>query len=191
MRIDNPNVLVPHASGAVRADRVLISKTVLAGDATADLTLDPRFAFFELWIEQLVPGTDNTFLYMRVSTDNGASFDAGLASYGWNTYRFNTAGAADQVDASDSEMTLSSSTVGMGNASGESTHGYYLLFRAPTVAYFHVLGQTTWIDDTGLQTQNFMSASYLTASAVVTNIRLLQSSGTLASGTIWLWGIPG
>lgn len=67
-----------------------------------------RLTFF------MLPQTDNVKLYLRTSTDNGISFDAGGSDYSWRVY--DSSGAT--TDYLDSEITLCESGVGNGEAEG-------------------------------------------------------------------------
>ena len=102
--------------------RLELVQSQSATAATVDFTTGIVAGYdYEMDIEGLVLGTDNTLVLLRVSTDGGATWKAGVADYRWVIF-----GAADDassgptVDAADGQIRLST---GAGNATGEHFDG--------------------------------------------------------------------
>jgi hypothetical protein len=123
----------------------------------------------------------------RVSTDNGATFKAGVADYAWGAFRIADGTAANDEDASDSEIQLSG-LAGLGNVATVAHHGEILIFGAHQDQIFcqiyfnmavHAFG--------GAQSIVSGSGSYMTL-AKVNAVRIL-SVGNTDRGRVQLWGI--
>ena len=100
-----------------------IDNTTIAS-AQADYTLTglSAYAALRVHIRHILPATDNVNLFLRTSTDNGASYDSGAADYGWFNDGGRTGdGNASEGDDSDNDIKLhGTNTVGNAAAEGAS-----------------------------------------------------------------------
>ena len=164
----------------------LVQSQSAAGVAVVDFTTGIVAGYdYEMDIEGLVLGTDNTLVLLRVSTDGGATWKAGAADYRWAIF-----GAADDassgptVDAADGQIRLST---GAGNATGEHFDGT-LHIRSPGSAALHkrihwTAGHT---NTAGAEITLMGSGRYLAVTAI-NGIRIMSSDGVaFTAGTITL-----
>jgi F420-0:gamma-glutamyl ligase len=151
--------------------------------------LPQEFLYFEIEIDSYVPVTDNTELWLRVSDDYGTTFKAGVADYAWGTFRNTSAsGAANDEDASDSEISLTG-IAACGNLAAETYNAtLWLLGAHQNSILFEVFHQASFNDSTPVQTMVNSSGAYLTL-AKINAVRLLAESGNMSSGRIRLFGI--
>jgi len=178
-------------SGAVYSDRVLISKSVINNLATLDISLSPLYPYYELVIMGYVPVTDNAVLYLRVSTDNGATFDAGVAAYAWDDFIFNALGTAQEGSLGDSEIHLSGASDGVSSSTSDGLNAYLTIYSSRISPRWQINGGCMYKEGaTTVFARTLNSGQYLTSGANVNAIRLLSSSGNLSSGTVYLYGLP-
>jgi hypothetical protein len=70
----------------------LLATGSASGAATADIVLTSFTAFRNLviFLNNIVPATDDTQFYMRTSTNGGSSYDSGATDYVWTNYSFSS-----------------------------------------------------------------------------------------------------
>ena len=187
MEIHNPTF--PHpAEGAEDIPRVLLSDVIISNNSSVDLTLPSQFPFFQILIRDLIPATDATDLYLRISTDGGTTFAAGVADYGWGWYRTTTATPVMDEDASDAQINLAG-LAALGSTGTEAFNAEILIFGAnQNNVLFQAYAHISMHDSSATQSCLTGSGIYLTL-AKVNSIRFIESSGNLESGRIQLWGI--
>ena len=175
-------------------DMVLLNtQEVTTPVASVDFTslISSSYRHYMIVIDDVIPVTDATQLYLRTSTDNGASFDSGASDYGWvcDSMPMITSPADNtQGDDADSQIILHASTLSLGTGTGEAYNGilhiynplgtnltfikYTASFRASNALEYH-------IDGSGVRL----------ASADVDAFQFLMSSGNINSGTFKLYGL--
>lgn len=142
-----------------------------------------KYSDYEIVIDRLIPATDNVTLYARTSTDGGSNYDAGASDYAWVAL---LSGSQD-VDAADSEIQITGSTVAVGNATDEVLSGRIFLINPEAAAQFRMTWQCGFTDASPLERVVTGSGRRL-ASANVDAIQFLFSSGNITSGTIRFYG---
>ena len=187
--VDGSNLTGLQAGGLILISEQTVSSAVAAVDITSGI--DSTYEEYEIHLLGFKPATDNTSLYLRTSTDGGSTFDSGASDYGWTACNSRT-----------NSNSLSPS--GVSAASAIQLDGYYnvhtdancdgvdaviRLFRPSEAAYtrvfFHIINPRTALTD-----ESFNQGMGVRASATDTDaIRLLFSSGNIASGTIRLYGV--
>jgi hypothetical protein len=159
----------------VAGSAVLASGTVSA--ATLDIALDTftQFKYFKLMVN-LVPVSDGVDLWMRFSDDGGSTFEADASDYSWeNTATF---------DAADSEILL---VFGVGNAAGEGVWAETTIWdpHAAVRTRTNTMGGVVGSDSSQFYS---ISAGQMLASGASTDVRVMFSTGNIASGTYTLIG---
>lgn len=108
-------------NGLVLAEEIIDSGTVSAA-ASLDITdLPAGYRSFRIEFDDLVPGTDNRAFYLRTSSDNGVSFDAGASDYQYSIFGNNqgnptgTGGALTGIQLN--------AVVNLGTGAGETAAG--------------------------------------------------------------------
>jgi hypothetical protein len=102
-------------TGVITGPGIPIGRTVAAASATLQLS----FASVLSWAreinfrgEDLVPATNAVDAYLRVSTDGGATYDAGASNYEWFGFISNTAGGTSAPGSTgDTKIRVSFNTV--------------------------------------------------------------------------------
>lgn len=170
--------------GPVLLDRQVIT----SAKSELDFKLSGNYDSYQIKFHSLIPGTDAQGLNMRMSTDNGATFDAGASAYRWTTWTFtDTPTTGHLSDQADSEMTLTSTAV-LGNATGENANGVITIWN-PFSSSYKVVGAEVWFKDSGARAvQNHAAATYESTS-IVNAVRLFITSGNIASGIFKLYGV--
>lgn len=170
-------------------DWVKISTATASSSSSIDFTgLSSTYRQYKIVIDAAVSGTDSVALWLRTSTNNGSSYDAGASDYAHGRFvlLLNTA-ATIQAGADEADAQIVVST-GMGTATEEGYSGTITIHN-PSGA------RNCRIDYMGV-TKTSTADYYFTngggarlATADVDAIRFLCSSGNIASGTFTLYGV--
>lgn len=143
-------------------------------------SIDGTYGAYLFWIQNLVPATDATDLYFRVSTDGGSTYVASA-----NAYYYNAAIGATYFP-------LASPVSNTANRGGVS--GYVIIYNPSSssikkqihgnnVVYASSAGANTYATDNTRGVYDAITA--------VNAVRFIQSSGNLASGKIIMYGLKG
>ena len=166
---------------------VFIQKQTASASATIDFTLPSGYERFILHICNAAPATDGVYPMLRLSDDNGATYEADASDYGWQA----NSGYTSSIEASgaDTKITLfGAATNTIGNATGERVSGQLTIDGAfdstPTMIGFKGGGLGT---DGIIRLTN--SVGMLIAAVATQAIRFMFSSGNIASGTFVLYGL--
>jgi hypothetical protein len=111
------------ADGAFAAPAVALERAYtvnLSSAANQDFPIQTYDAF-SIHILQMTFATDNNQLFLRVSDDNGATFEAGASDYAWSSMYTIATTAVVESDDQDSEIQIGRTGAGngIGNAAGE------------------------------------------------------------------------
>jgi len=174
---------------ALGASWSLIETKTASSSSSIDFTgLSSAYQRYAFIITDLVPGTDNVDLYMRI-TEDGSAFKSGASDYAWTRtaqYDANTT-YTSAGSTGDSKMLLSA---GLSNAPGKSYSSAGWMSspsnssfskRAASQASYGSYGNTVVIDN--------CSGVYKATNNPIVGIRFILSSGNIASGKISLFGI--
>lgn len=169
---------------------VLIQSQTASSSATIDFVLNrqpnSKFAGYLVVLTHVIPATDGVDLYLRTSTDAGATYDAGASDYDWAQWRWAAnAGTAAVGDTADSEITIAEA---QGNATQEMLSGTLFLADPSSANYGTAQWHATYASVSNLLLSVTGSGRRLSA-ADVDGIRFLYSSGNIASGEFRLYGL--
>ncbi len=168
----------------------LISAQTASSSATIDFSsgLDDTYDRYMVLLSNVKPATDDVELWLRVGTGGGPTYQT--SGYRYITRAYNDTGSDVSIaSASDSKINLvsASSTVSLGNASGENAN-ITIHFNNPEVTD---LCEFNWHGGYSAAYGGVANVSgsgrYDTAGAI-TAIRFLMESGNIASGTFRLYG---
>lgn len=167
---------------------------VASGYGTSAATLDldisnPQYDNYELWVDELVPSTDNTILHLLVSTDNGATFKTGAADYAWGVSQHQIASSIGAIgDVSDSEIQLSG-TIGQGNLTNEDCSFRIKLANPHGInKRFKIGWEGDFMNSTPVEYSFTGTGKYIGGTDAVTDIRLVYASGNIATVKYELYG---
>lgn len=176
------------------SDCVLLDTKVASSSATIDFLLtgnNAGFAQYKLVYANVAPATDGVHLYLRTSSNGGSSYDSGASDYRWGLFTVTSPNAGTAADGAGTGsatafIRLSYSTAG--NASNETCAGEITCFKPDSAAYT----KFTWLANTHA-TGDFddivFGGGNRQSAADVDAIRFLFSSGNIASGTFYLYGM--
>lgn len=156
--------------------------------ATLDIVMTSYTAFTNkmLVLTNFKPATDAVALWLRFSTNGGSSYDAGASDYGYVYLQKNTAGTDTSAQGAASSLILCG---GIGNLSTESVSGKIDIFGTnSTTEYTRVKHNLTAVDSTGAFS-NVDGSGGRAAAQDTDAIRVMFSSGNIASGTWVLYGL--
>ncbi len=172
----------------VGRDMVLLATATASDDATVDFSgyFSSVFEEYLLTIKDLVPATDTASLLLRLS--QASSFLAGASDYGWTRIGNENGGTVVPAgDAADTSVTIAS---GLGTGTGESLSGEIRIYNpAGSSAYKRVSYSASWFGATATDLVTIGAGGIIVNATAVDGVRLLMSSGNIASGTFALYGL--
>lgn len=154
--------------------------------------LSATYRAYKLVFDNYVPSIDNTDIWIRTSTNNGASYQAGASNYAW--VAFGSAGGGTGADADGADSAIEVRAVagsGFGNAGDEAASGEITLFN-PANSGFRTHIQ--WMvganggnaDDNGMI---LMGRGERRANQANNAFQILPSAGLINSINVTLYGL--
>lgn len=165
---------------------VLISTATASTTATIDFTLPSGYKSFDIRVISLVPSTDNVGMWLRVSTDGGSTFAAGASDYIYQRYYQNGSSSFPSLSAADSKIITLGGNIG--NGTGRYFNSIIKVFdHSNASTYKNITVEFYTYRSDSIYSFGFVNGVYLYNTAI-NAIRILMSSGNIASGTFELWG---
>lgn len=132
-------------------------------------------------LDKILPATDNQVPWLRLSDDNGSTYEADASDYNWAWDGRDTNGAINASNAGDTEIQLFQ---GVGNAAGEEgISGEILVINpmatAKTVVQWKLSGESP-LGNFG----TVMGGGTLTTAIATDGLQVLYASGNITSGVI-------
>jgi hypothetical protein len=167
---------------------VLLSTQTASASATLDFTsvLTSAYDYYRFVFKDLRPATDGVEFWMRTSTNNGSSYDAGVSDYTWDVLDQTGSASSSAGDAQISMTELG--TVDVGNGAAEGLDGELTLYnpagttRKKAVKFFVYFQTTAGANAFGNGTGNREATTDIDA------VRFMFSSGNITSGKIYCYG---
>jgi hypothetical protein len=165
---------------------VIVSSTA-SNDASIEFTLDnSKYSSYQIVLDSLLPATDGVELFMRFSSDGGSTFDSGAGNYRYASRWVATNGTVGSTSSESATAINLTNTVG--TSAGETgVNGKLDLISSgegrPSVRW--QLSRTS--SSNLLVYQN--GGAERTATVEVDAIQFLMSTGNIASGKIYLYGL--
>lgn len=190
------NYVLPNASGTLaltsdldlKQDNLLISSATASNSAVIDFTLPTGYDYFELFIEHLIPQTNATSLFLRLSIDGGATFLAGASDYEVHKNTLTGIGGTTYAPSFGLAAQIAPIVALIGNTSGRFFRCSFRIFHpSDATQNKNITGEFSMQRSDGQPALGNISARVFNTSAV-NAIRLLMNSGNIASGTFELWG---
>jgi len=170
--------------------RVLLATKTASASATLDFTEfnNAVFRYYEFELENIKPATDATDLLLRLSSNGGSSYDAGVSDYSTVAVGLTAGGSVTPGSGTTSHIFLTF-TNDLGNAAGErGATGTIKLFGAPDAANARVNYSLQW-DNTADAITISNGSARRNADQDTDAVRFLMVSGNIASGTIRMYGL--
>lgn len=166
------------ASLPTEGNRTLASVTVSAV-ATVDVALPSGYTEYELRVQSLVPVTDGVTLNLLTSTDGGSTYDAGVSDYEWDYSADYGAGVSDNAD---SKIPLVPGNIGSTGVTESGASLVIRIVRPGDAVPCSIVWDGSYIESAAGRMKRIIGNGRRLASADVTNVRLVFSSGNAESG---------
>lgn len=174
---------------------VLLKSTPISGtptsvdfvNGTGGAVISSTYDEYLITLSSVKPSTDGVSLMFRTSTDAGVSYSASAGDYKYTERIYTGGSGADASDGGTATHIQIASTIG--NAAGEEGVSGQLTFWAPSAATpLMVQFNTAHRESTAGAAQGVIGTGFRVTAADVDAVRIMFSSGTMASGTIKLFG---
>lgn len=174
---------------------VLLTSGTVSAAATLDIVLTSytgyRGIVFEL--TNFTPATDDVELWMRVSTDGGATYDAGAGNYRWGLSGNQDSGVTlDQGSASDTKLGIAygTPTASVSNvaAEGGTTSRVVIMNQTDTGKWPRASWDSGWLGASGTLYHGRGWGTRVTAQDTDA-VRFLFESGNITSGAYAVYGL--
>jgi len=179
------------ATGSSPGALVLLEQHTASTSATLNFTAWYSSTYDEYLVEMLnlIPVTNGVFLYMRVSTDTGSTYDSGT-NYSWMDFRYVVGASATGGGTGQAQMEIDGGG-GTNSISNNSAWGLCGSFRifAPgnTSVGTQILGETKHL--TGSTRQAAVINGAYEQTTAVDAFQLYMSSGDISSGIVRVYGV--
>ena len=175
------------ASSLDLSPMVLIASATASNDATIEFTLtNTDYTSYQVVFRFVIPSTDNTSFLVRFSSDGGSTFDSGAGDYQYAARSVNSSGQnPGQSDTGDSAINLSSIVFNDPDRSGVNGK---LDLTSSGLGRPSVRWQISRTTPSGFFNCNW-GAGEREATVEVDAIQFLYSTGNIASGKIYLYGL--
>ena len=175
---------------------VLLATATASASASIDFTssIDGTYEEYELHVIDLIPATDNTAVWLRVSNDAGSTFKAGATDYEYATFS-NRSGAGTPigvVSTGVNNIPLSGGLLGVSNVATQSFNSIITIYNPSNSASKPIVSASAvYLNGGGaLDIVNTrINGMYTTGALAVDALRILTSSGNIASGEFKLYGV--
>lgn len=170
----------------IPAGVTLLDSQTASTSATLDFTtgIDDTYDVYLFELVNITPASDGVELNLRISQDSGSTWKASANNYEWRQDM--TSGSSS---TSATEIQIGEN---LGNAAAESYCGTVRLYN-PSNTTKHKLfaGMSTHWNNAGttLLELQACAGSYNADTAAINGVQFLMSSGNIASGTIYLYGV--
>lgn len=174
-----------------RGGAEFIATADLSNDATAEFTgFDAsKYDAYEFVLQNVIPSNDDVRFYIRTSTDNGSSYDAGASDYSFAISQIGGANTNASTAVSIMDLTNIGNGVEVGSAAGEDGVSMTLRVIGPHLSKSTFI---TWhgmyVNSAGNET-GIIGAGSRKSSADVDAVQFTFQSGNLESGTITMYGL--
>jgi len=175
---------------AVTGDMAKLTSGTVASAVTLDIGLTGYAGYRKLIVELIdfLPATNNVELWMRVSTNGGSSYDAGASNYRWAITRNISSGTLAMESSNGSTAILLSATHGNSAGFGSSTTieipGQTNTAQKPKYFWRCVFQRPS---DSAIESQ--YGGGIRDAAQDTDAIRIMYSSGNIASGSYAIYGL--
>jgi hypothetical protein len=187
-------ILTSNGAGALPTFQAPPSGTALtkiqtqtaSASATIDFTNITGHTNYIIYVNDLLPATDNVTLSVRISTDAGGTWKSGATDYHYQLLSISntSTGAAQSTGASDFTTSL-----GWSNTAARSGGGILqVIAPGDGNGFTTMIWDSHYMDNSG-NMRKYQSAGRYTQNTAVTGVRFYFSSGNITTGTFVLYGV--
>ena len=171
---------------------IWLETKIAATDTSIDFTtgIDATYDSYVIEILNYVPVVDSGDLYLRTSTDGGATFDAGASDYQYIAKGERAGGAQDlETSVSTTAILLNVSETNFDNAAASGFNFTVNIFTPSDATRKTVVGYRGYGVNTSLNYAQIFGGGMRNTNGDVDAIRFLAASGNITSGTFKLYGV--
>jgi hypothetical protein len=164
-----------------------------ASGATLDIVLTSYTAYkaIVIYLNDLVPATDDVDFYIRVSTDGGSNYDAGSNNYKYTFYNgvAGTGGTYNSAGATQIATVSTNGTAKIGNGAAEGISGVIRIQNQTNTSQKPKIAFDLEYYAAGDFPANSKGMGFRDAAQDTDAIRFLFSSGNISSGAYVVYGM--
>ncbi len=170
--------------------KVLLATATASSSATLDFINLIGFSHYVFEFSNIVPATDAAGIWVRVSSDNGATWLSGGTDYAIAGFNVDTSGASGVT--ANNGTSLWGISPGISNASSVGASGTVKFLDFNGSRFKHVEAHvSTYQAVTGYVVWSGLSMLYHGSTTALNGVRFLLSSGNISTGIIKCYGIRG
>lgn len=168
---------------------VLLQTQTASNSATIDFTsgLTSTYDQYIFIVSNVVPQTDATDFWIRVSEDGGSSYIT-TSSYAYN-FIYSAGAAAPSAAGSSGSDTKIVAIGGLGNSTGEVFNCEFKLYTPSSSKYKLMKWAGSMHSATPALVTFDGGSSYFGSTNAINAIRFMMSSGNISTGTFSLYGV--
>ncbi len=169
----------------------LLGTATPSGVASVDFTtgISSTYKAYLLACSGLLPATDGDYLWMRVSEDAGSTWEADGGDYSYANHQSFSNGASSGYDNLGSDIKIRLGGAGVGNLSSEGQSANIWIYNPASTSHHTMIAAQSILMDVSGDVGIVNTAARYTATTAVDGLRLLFSSGNIASGEVRLYGL--
>ena len=166
---------------------VLVASATASNSASINFTgLSNTYCAYKIIITNVSMVNSNTFLAMRVSTNNGSSYDSGASAYSYVLYG-GTLSSGLQTNNSSGATLIQ---VNLNYLYSPINNCFEITMPSPnTAGYNGFIISARYYDVAYTHTYLFGQAIYLGSTSATNAIQFISSNGNISSGNFYLYGI--
>lgn len=164
---------------------VFISSTSVSGAAALNIAagLDSTYDHYEIEL-RVAPATDDAVLWMRISTDAGATYKAGASDYRYTAFTTDQSGSGSVAPASAADTKIAL-TGGIGNATAEHAIVRLKISRVSESAmYKFIQWEAVGVTATPTLYETRGSGLYIADGDPIDALRFLMSTGNITATAV-------
>ena len=185
-----PTITAPTITGLGGGAMTLIESKTASASATIDFTTGITSLYDEylVTLTDIIPATDDSDLWIRVSQDGGSTFKAGATDY--NHARNVTLSAPSNTPLGSSAATAVTISSSLSNVSTRTFSGEAQCFNpAGTAKFKQFMFHSVYISATATFNSITGAGNFVLNASAINGIRFLMSAGNITSGTFTLYGM--
>lgn len=165
---------------------VLLSSQAASASASVSFTssISSVYSTYILKIKNMVPATNNVAIHLLFSTDNGATYLN--SNYSWTYSTSYVSGLFGSGSASDSKILLGDS---LSNVSTQPCNGDITFYNLNTSNTASCLSRLVYYNAPNPGIAEYFDSGFNSTTTPVNALRIILSSGNIASGNFYLYGV--
>lgn len=178
---------VDAAMGSGGGSWVFLASATASASASLTFTssIDSTYDHYVFVCVSIRPTTDGAFLWLRTSTNGGSSYDSGASDYEWNM----GSQGGNSFSSGDTKIQITYASVGIGNAAGEAGYDANVTLCNPSATLNTQVRTSGAMYRSDSFTADMTGAGVRKSAADVDAVQFLMSTSTIASGSIYMYGI--